>query len=163
MRPTAQGRQAKTLMLKSSGRPYWSVPEFQAAAEFLPEIVIIMLGTNDAHPPFWQEAGGRFAEDCRALIEHFARLPSSPQIWLCLPAPLIPGRDDQRMTNLRDRIVPLLSIVATEKQVGLIDVQSSLEGKAELFPDKVHPNAAGAAIIAETVAKAIEAELRSNP
>jgi len=115
-----------------------------------------MLGTNDAHPPEWRERGGRFADDCRALIDHFAGLPSSPQIWLCLPAPLIPGRDDERMTNLRDQIIPLLKAVATERQVGLIDVQSSLEGRSELFPDKVHPNGAGAAIIAETVAKALQ-------
>ncbi|MFB3903694.1 MAG: GDSL-type esterase/lipase family protein [Acidobacteriota bacterium] len=144
-----------TTMLSGSGRPYRSVAEFQAATDFQPDIVVIMLGTNDAHPPLWQKARARFADDCRAMIDYFAGLPISPQIWLCLPAPLIPGRDDERMANLRDHIVPQLRAVANEKQVGLIDVQSSLEGKPELFPDKVHPNAAGAAIIAETVARAI--------
>ncbi|HXK61089.1 MAG TPA: GDSL-type esterase/lipase family protein [Acidobacteriota bacterium] len=142
-------------MLSGSGRPYRSVPEFQAATDFQPNIVVMMLGTNDAHPPEWQERGAQFADDCRALIDHFAGLPSSPTIWLCLPAPLIPGRDDERMTNLHEKIMPLLRAVAKEKQVGLIDVYSNLVDCPELFPDKVHPNAAGAAIIAETVARAI--------
>lgn len=145
-----------TTMLRTPGRPYWSVPEFQAATDFRPDIVIIMLGTNDAARSDWPQISGQFAADCRALIEHFAGLPSSARIWLCLPPPLIPGREDFRMINLRDQIGPVLRAVASEKQVPLIDVESSLQGKPELFPDKVHPNGAGAAIIARTVAEAIK-------
>jgi len=37
----------------------------------------------------------------------------------------------------------------------LIDLHAPFEGKPELVPDKVHPNAAGAKLIAETVKAAI--------
>jgi acyl-CoA thioesterase-1 len=45
--------------------------------------------------------------------------------------------------------------VAGQTRVGLIDLYRSLGNKAELFPDKIHPNAEGARLIAEQVYKAL--------
>jgi sialate O-acetylesterase len=52
----------------------------------------------------------------------------------------------------------LLDKVSKETKVKIIDLYTALSGKPEFFPDTVHPNAAGAKIIAETVHKTIAAK-----
>jgi lysophospholipase L1-like esterase len=37
----------------------------------------------------------------------------------------------------------------------VIDLYAALSGKPEMFPDKIHPNAAGAKVMAEAVEAAI--------
>ena len=41
------------------------------------------------------------------------------------------------------------------KNATIIDLYTALSGKQELFPDKIHPNAAGAKLMAETIAKSV--------
>lgn len=52
-------------------------------------------------------------------------------------------------------IIPLIKKVAAEKKAGVIDLHAALAGRPELFPDHVHPNAAGAKLIAQAVQAAI--------
>ena len=60
-----------------------------------------------------------------------------------------------------NEIIPLLKKVAADsKSVTLIDLFSVYPAKDELLPDKIHPNAEGAGIIADTVAKAILSDKR---
>lgn len=142
--------------------PYWDLPEFDAAAAFAPDIVVIMLGTNDSKLRN-RGARGEFAGDLAALADHFAALPSRPKIWLCLPPPMFGLLVDFGVDALRTEILPRIRQVAAEKNTGLIDVYGALDGRADLVPDGVHPNAAGAAIIADTVFRAISAEQTTAP
>jgi lysophospholipase L1-like esterase len=50
-----------------------------AATTFAPDIVIILLGTNDTKPQNWRYKSD-FSGDLRDLIRHFATLPSKPKI-----------------------------------------------------------------------------------
>ena len=45
--------------------------------------------------------------------------------------------------------------MARRKGVPVIDLYTALSGKPEMFPDKIHPNAAGARVMAEAVEAAI--------
>ena len=45
--------------------------------------------------------------------------------------------------------------VAKRTNVGVIDIHGAFKGKAELIPDKIHPNDAGQTVIARTVYKAL--------
>ena len=56
-------------------------------------------------------------------------------------------------------IIPLIREVAAEKKLPLIDIHAAFEGKPELFADGVHPNAAGCAVLAQAVRKAIVGSL----
>lgn len=145
-------------LLKVSQKPYWNLDVYKRVMVSRPDVVIIALGTNDAHPPTWSEHKGEFVADYKAMIAAFAALPSKPRIWICRPVPLIPGRDDMRMKNLREDILPMIAQVGKDMQVPIIDLYQPLDGKPELFPDKVHPNAAGAAIMAEIIFTAITGE-----
>ena len=44
-------------LLKKGNLPYWTTPEFKGATKFDPNIVIIMLGTNDTKPQNWKKYG----------------------------------------------------------------------------------------------------------
>ena len=45
--------------------------------------------------------------------------------------------------------------MAKDENVGIIDLNTVLADKKELFPDTVHPNVAGAKLIAQTVYQAL--------
>ena len=45
----------------------------------------------------------------------------------------------------------MIKKIAEELKLGVVDVYGALEGKDELIPDKVHPNAGGATLIAKAV------------
>src|SRR5512145_1305125 len=40
-------------LLKSGDKPYWSEAAFTASTDFAPDVVVVMLGTNDAKPQNW--------------------------------------------------------------------------------------------------------------
>ena len=45
--------------------------------------------------------------------------------------------------------------VAKESNANIIDLNTALAGRKDLFPDTVHPNPAGAKLMAETVCQAL--------
>ena len=49
------------------------------------------------------------------------------------------------------KIRKMISDTAAKRKLPLIDLYTPLKDRQELFPDNLHPNAAGAKIIAETV------------
>ncbi len=51
--------------------------------------------------------------------------------------------------------MPRLDEVAKKSGCKVIDLYSALSDREEMFPDRVHPNAAGATVIAEVVAAAL--------
>ena len=54
--------------------------------------------------------------------------------------------------------IPIIQQVAAEKGLPVIDLHTALSGKPELFPDGVHPNAAGAKLMARAVYAALVGE-----
>src|SRR5210317_1818989 len=55
-------------MLKLADKSYWDSPMFQAAQDFEPDIVTIMLGTNDAHPDYWPQHEEEYVVDYLEMI-----------------------------------------------------------------------------------------------
>ena len=76
-----------TTLLKAGDHPYWNTEHFGKVAEFEPKIVVIMLGTNDTKPQNWKHSE-HFADDLRALIQHYAGLKSKPTVYVCRPVPV---------------------------------------------------------------------------
>ena len=52
-------------------------------------------------------------------------------------------------------VIPNVRALAKRKGLPVIDLYTALSDKPEMFPDKIHPNAAGAKVMAETVEAAI--------
>lgn len=141
-------------LLKKGDKPYWKLPAFKNVTDFQPHLVIIKLGTNDSKPQNWKYRG-EYANDLGALIDHFQDLPSKPKIWLCKPAPVARTRWGINEKTVKGEVIPLIESVAKEKKLPIIDLFLALDDHRDLLPDGVHPNAAGAKIIAGTVHAAI--------
>ena len=143
-----------TTMLKKGDSPYWKTAQYNSAQTYAPNVVTIKLGTNDSKPQNWRYKD-QFAADLRALIDQFANLPSHPRIILCLPVPAYSIQFDINPGIIKNEIIPIIRAAAREKGLAVVDLYTALSGRPELFPDNIHPNAAGAAIIAKTLQGAV--------
>jgi lysophospholipase L1-like esterase len=147
------GRSGATLS-RAGDLPYWGTEEFKAATAFIPDVVVIKLGTNDTKPQNWKDQAF-FEQETRWLIDQFRDLKSKPQVWACLPVPVYSDTWGITGQILDDGVIPALMEVTTSKKVPVIDLNDALTGYPEMFPDKIHPNAAGATLMARTIFQAI--------
>jgi len=141
-------------VLFSSFTPYIDQREFQRAKQFLPNIVIIMLGTNDAREDYYQSIAN-FVADYKQLVREVQALESKPKIFLVTPPPIFENDLDLSNVNLLEGVIPSIGQVAEELSLTLIDVYTPLANRSEYFSDGVHPNNEGAKVIASEVYKAI--------
>ncbi len=141
-------------LLRHGDYPYWNESAFHEAIAFKPNIVIIKLGTNDSKPQNWKFAG-EFVYDYEALIDSFSSLPSHPDIFACYPVPVFSDHWGIRDSVVTKGIVPKIDSVSQARHVRIIDLYRPLKPYAGLFPDGVHPNAAGANLMAIEVLKNI--------
>lgn len=142
-----------TTVLTGTYHPYIYQARFQASKVFLPDIVVIMLGTNDARVDNYQSIAN-FTADYKQLVSEVQALESKPRIILVKPPPIFENNLDLRNENLLEGIIPGIEQVAEELALTLIDTYTPLVGHPEYFVDGVHPNYDGASIIAGEVYKA---------
>lgn len=142
-------------MLNAGDKPYQKEKRFADALAFVPDIVVIKLGTNDTKPHNWSKKEG-FASDAKSLIAAFQKVNPKVQVYLCTPVPVFAqGNFGIRGDVVLNEIIPLDKQVSGELKIPLIDLHTPFAGKDALVPDRVHPNDAGATIIAQTVFEAL--------
>ena len=140
-------------------RAYRAMKEHQEALAWQPDIVICNLGINDCGEFLKTErrAPGTFRKDYLALLADYQALPSHPKFYLWTRlSPLAPGQKFYRSPEpfLMQRE---LEAVAAEVNAVAIDMETPLKPYVTtFFPDKLHPNAQGAALIAITTAEALK-------
>ncbi len=137
-------------LLRKGDLPYVGLTAYTQAREWNPDIVIIMLGTNDTKPVNWAHKD-EFVSDYLALIDAFAALSSQPKIWICKPVPAFAitwGITDQVIT---EEIIPFIDEVASLRDVGVIDMHTPLLDAGPFFPDTIHPDATGAGLMVEVL------------
>jgi lysophospholipase L1-like esterase len=141
-------------LLKKGDFPYWKEKRYQDALGFAPNVVVIMLGTNDTKPQNWKHEAD-FAADYKELVKSFQKLSSKPRVFVCRPVP-VPGTGNYGINeaNLQKEI-PRIDALAKELGAEVIDMHAALEAHPEMLPDRVHPDNAGAAEMAKAAAKAI--------
>jgi acyl-CoA thioesterase-1 len=137
-----------------SWTPYMNEIAFQDAKEFKPDIVIIMLGTNDANPLITPN-NGSFVEGYEKLVAEFQSLSTKPQIYLVKPPPVLTHGTGPNAEYFVSTLIPRIEQVANRTNLPIIDVYSALVNNADFFPDGVHPNGEGAKLIANEIYKAV--------
>lgn len=148
------GVSART-MLSKGDHPYMKEKAYRDSLAFLPDVVIIKLGTNDSKPKNWEHKAD-FVKDTKALVQIYKSLDSKPRIILCKPVPVFQTKWGINEITLRGEMGKMLESVAMSEQVELIDLHMPLRGHAKHFPDSIHPNAAGAALMAEHISRHLE-------
>lgn len=139
-----------------SDTPYVSKVVFRNALNFEPDIVLLMLGSNDTKKCNWDPE--EFRKGYLHIINSFTSVEPSPQVFLLTPPHLFDryglnmyGLSEKTMT---EETIPAILGIASEKNLQVIDINSILDQKS-LFTDGVHPGREGAAMIAQAAARAI--------
>jgi lysophospholipase L1-like esterase len=138
-------------LLRKGDKPWREQPAFSKVEDFEPDIVVILLGTNDAKPHNFGPHGGDFVRDYVALVRELGALPSHPKVLAVSPPPAFPGKWDIADGPLARDIAPRVEQAAREARIGFVDLRAALAGRGALFPDTVHPNAEGARAVAAAV------------
>ena len=137
--------------------PYTAEKLYKKSLDFQPDIVLIMLGSNDSKPNNWN--GESYARSLTELARSYMDLGSSPRVLLMTPPSVFHFWKKVLWTIqgdvLENEVVPICRRVAEELGLELVDVHGAFFGKKELFADGCHPNVPGARLLAETVYKAI--------
>ena len=134
-------------------KPYMRQPAFQEAQTFNPNVVVIMLGTNDAY--LSQQQRNNFTDDYKTLIAPFRSLPSNPEIYIVIPPPVFNNTMGLPAVVLDNEVIPKVNQTATELGLPTIDMYTPLLGNPEAFQDGVHPNIEGSQVIAAEIYDAI--------
>lgn len=142
-------------LLSKGDLPYIKQKAYEEAKKFNPNIVIIKLGSNDSKPQNWKHEA-EYVKDYIALVKTFQELPAKPKVYLCYPVPAYKGNFGITEPVVKEKVKPKVAEVAKELNLPIIDLYTALSDQPKLFPDQIHPNAAGAKLIAETVYQAIQ-------
>lgn len=145
---------------RNADRPYRKSKAFTLSGSFQPDVVLMMLGTNDSRGDNWKGVGP-FSADYRTLIMHYQSLESAPQVWLLTPPALFRvGRSAKVRYGMKEPAIRemcgAIEALARELGCGVIDINRLTARHPEAFRfDGVHPGGAGATLIAQAVHEAL--------
>src|SRR3990170_5186671 len=137
-------------VLSNTSKTYINQTAFQRAKESQPDIVVIMLGSNDAHTGYYLSIGS-FVADYERLIGEFQALGSKPEILLVKPPPIFTNEFNLSNANLVEGVIPRIEQVAEELGLPTIDAYTPFANHPGYFLDGVHLTQEGARIIASEV------------
>ena len=123
------------------------------------DIVIIMLGSNDSKPDFWNAE--RFEKEYVAFIQRYQNMESKPTVCIMIPPAIFleePDSGDCSDVIVCEELIPILKCISEETGVTLIDLYSLTESHPEWFADGLHPNKEGNKAIALEIFSVIHTE-----
>ena len=135
-------------MLKKGDYPIWNEQFFKDALQFAPNILFIMLGTNDSKSYNWDDHKGDYFGDYMSMIDTFKKRNPDTKFVLCLPPKAFSGMYDIRDSVIINGIIPLIDSVAKVTGADTVNFHLQLSGDSILFPDGIHPNIQGSHIMA---------------
>jgi lysophospholipase L1-like esterase len=141
--------------LQSSGdTPYIKEKQYTVSHEIDPDVVIIMLGTNDSKNKNWNAKN--YEKELKAFADSYSSLPSKPKVYLVKP-PIASENNSFGIENsvIENEIFDIVGRVAYEEGLKVLDLFSVTKGHPEYFSDGVHPNSKGYMVIAQTINNAL--------
>lgn len=141
---------------RDSQKPYLKQDEYLKSIDYQPDMVLLMLGTNDTKKENWRDIHV-FMQDYEAIVQKYQELASKPRIYLMTPAAefKLQGKDTYHK-NMNDEyakeIAEAILAYGEEKNIPVIDIYEATKDHPEFFEaDGIHPDEKGAELIAETV------------
>ena len=141
-------------VLANSGSPYFESEAFAHSLAFQPDVVCIMLGTNDLAALLSTEgAWETLYRDMLTLIEKYTALESKPIIYLLTPTV---RTDDSALEGaIRDFMLPVYKQLSEDVGVGYVDLYTVSGDMKHHFGDSVHPDAVACSYLATWLYNAI--------
>jgi len=132
---------------------YETTDSFQNSLDFNPDIVVLILGTNDTKTNNW-EGKEQFKQEYLDLLAQYQDLSNVSRIILASPPRVFLNENVPEGSidpNYIDDVRNVVEEIAREEHVEYVDLYSMSYNHPEWFPDGIHPNAEGAGEIADTV------------
>lgn len=119
-----------------------------------PDILIVMLGSNDSRAERWDALA--YKEEYISFIKELQAIESHPDIYIMAPPEAFPLEDGKIIYGIsndiiHDEVGRIVREVAEETDVNVIDLYAVTEDHPEYFCDGLHPNKEGYAIVAQAV------------
>ena len=137
--------------------PYVKKKVYRDSLAWEPDIVLLMLGTNDTKRRNWDP--DIFRRDYTRIVDAYLALPSAPRVVLIAPIriflplrfPILGLYPETMETGVR----PAIRAIAQEKGLQFVDLQD-LFSDTHYCRDGVHPQATGARMLANAIHAAVE-------
>lgn len=137
----------------SSDYPYLQEKNGQLSLESEAAIVIIMIGSNDSRPLYWDKE--RFMQEYGELVDRYLHMPSQPDIYLLVPPYVPTSRFGLNNDIIRTELQKIIPSIAEDKGVEWINLYPLTEGRLDYYSDGLHLNLLGNQLVADTVYAAI--------
>lgn len=145
------GAMSKTLA-DTGKSPYTQFKFYKYSRESNPDIVLIMLGTNDSWQKNWN--ADVYEKQLEGFVNVYKNLPSKPKVYLMTPCDAFAVANPNIIKN---EIVPIIYRVGKKVDTQVIDIFAATKDRRDYFTnDGVHPNTEGNKVIAEMVYKAFK-------
>ena len=131
---------------------YMKQQAFRQALDFQPDIVLIMLGTNDANLESTNDTD--IAYDYTELLRAFDNVASNPEIVAVDSPPIYSDYSGYNNTYLTTNVIPTINNIASQMNIPTVNMYSVLNN-SEYFADGIHPNNEGSSVIASTMYDAV--------
>lgn len=145
-----------TTLIHSGDSPYVKTKEYQEALAFQPDVLVIDLGGNDSKPFNFEAHPDDFVLDYEAMAAAFRQANPKVRIYAALPVPAFPDNYGIRDRVIVSKIIPATTQAASAANLSVIDLHTPLASRGADFPDRVHPNTAGAKTMAEVIFNVLE-------
>ena len=144
--------------IKTADRPYTAEKLYQKSLEYQPDVVVILLGSNDSKEKNWNRE--KYVKDFGEIIDSYMKLDSAPKVYLLTPPPAF-EKGKKVLYGIRkdvidNEIYPTALQIAQSKGIPCIDLHEVFKDKERLFADGVHPNVKGCKLLAQVVYDAIK-------
>jgi lysophospholipase L1-like esterase len=152
----------------SSHPAYTSTSQYTSMVAFNPNIIIVILGTNDASFPV--DASGwstdylsTFTSQYESFITSLRNQPAKPTVYIAT-LPEVYGTNQYGIdpTIANTIITPAIHTIAAATGAPLIDIHTATVSTGAYSGDNVHPNDQGTTFLANTVYTALEPPLATN-
>ena len=132
--------------------PYVSKKVYRESLEWGPDIVLLMLGTNDTKTRNWDPEV--FRRDYRWIVESYLALPSGPRVVLIAPIRIFPVMGKPLLgvypETMEEGVRPAIREIASGMGLELVDLRD-LFTDSHYCRDGVHPQRTGARMLADAI------------
>ncbi len=140
---------------RSSPLPYNTTIQFKNAKDGAADIQIVCLGSNDTVNQINDSFKEQFIKDYLTLLTELKKGSPTARTFVCMIPPIF-GAENATFAEKVPEINNLVIEVSNRFGASVIDLNTPFVSREDLFSDGIHPNEAGAGLIAEIVYNAIK-------